>query len=181
MGWTNPKTWSVGETLTAANFNTNIRDNVNYLNWQHKYKASDQTVTVTTLTNDSDLFFAVAANERWFVECSLLIDSNATADFNSSFTVPAGATMKWGALDTGSSTQWVYTTVTVPTALADAGGTKAVQSPAAGTIWGLILRGIVQVGGTAGNVQLQWAQNAGPSGSTIVKAGSLLIAHRVST
>jgi hypothetical protein len=180
MGWTAPRDWTGGELVTEAMMDTHVRDNLNYLNWQHKYKASDESVVNNTLQNDDDLFFAVAANERWFVDVSLMIDSNATADFNTSFTVPAGATMTWGALDTGSSTQWVYTTVTVPTALADAGGTKGFQSPAAGTIWGVILRGIVQVGGTAGNVQLQWAQLV-TSGTTIVKAGSLLIAHRVST
>ena len=180
MAWTAPRTWTDGELVTKAIMDPHVRDNLNYLNWQHKYKASDESVVNATLQNDDDLFFAVAANERWFVECTLMIDSNATADFQATFTVPASATMKWGALDTGTGTTWAYTTVSVPTALLDAAAARGFQSPAAGTIWGLVLRGIVQVAGTAGNVQLQWAQNTA-SGTTIVKAGSLLIAHRVST
>ena len=31
MAWTTPKSWSVGELLTAANFNAQIRDNTAYL------------------------------------------------------------------------------------------------------------------------------------------------------
>lgn len=31
MAWTAPKTWSVGELVTAANMNTHVRDNLNYL------------------------------------------------------------------------------------------------------------------------------------------------------
>lgn len=31
MAWTAPKTWSVGELVTAANMNTHVRDNLSYL------------------------------------------------------------------------------------------------------------------------------------------------------
>ena len=31
MGWTTPRSWSVGEVPTAANFNTHLRDNLNAL------------------------------------------------------------------------------------------------------------------------------------------------------
>ena len=31
MAWTSPRTWTVGETLTAANMNTHVRDNLNWL------------------------------------------------------------------------------------------------------------------------------------------------------
>lgn len=31
MAWTNPKTWTVGELVTAANMNTHLRDNLNAL------------------------------------------------------------------------------------------------------------------------------------------------------
>jgi len=31
MAWTNPRTWNIGETVTAAMFNTHIRDNLLYL------------------------------------------------------------------------------------------------------------------------------------------------------
>lgn len=31
MAWTTPKTWNVGEVLTASNMNVQVRDNLNYL------------------------------------------------------------------------------------------------------------------------------------------------------
>lgn len=31
MAWTTPKTWTVGEVMTAANVNTHVRDNLGYL------------------------------------------------------------------------------------------------------------------------------------------------------
>lgn len=31
MAWTSPRTWSVGEVLTAALLNTHLRDNLNFL------------------------------------------------------------------------------------------------------------------------------------------------------
>lgn len=180
MAWTNPKTWSVGETLTASNFNTHVRDNLNYLNWQHKVKTADQTVNNSAvLVNDTHLVFAVATSEVWHVEVSLMVESNSTADFKFAWTVPAGATLKWAPLQSSTLSTWVYDG-TNEVALGDATTTYNISSPASG-VWGIAARGIAQVGGTAGNVQLQWAQNTATGINTNVKQGSLLIAHRVST
>jgi hypothetical protein len=182
MPWTSPKTWSSGETLTAANFNTYIRDNLNYVNTQHKYKAGDTSSTSTTLANDPDLVFAVAASEVWLVQAFLLIDSNATAGYKCTWTVPAGASMKWAApMDrSGAGIKWAGDTGASSEALLDATATQTYASPSAGSIWGVPINGIVTVSTTAGNVQFQFAQGVA-SGTTITKAGSLLIAHRVST
>jgi len=48
MAWTTPRTWTVGMTPTAAMFNTDIRDNSNWLRAFHGcrlYKSSPQTIT----------------------------------------------------------------------------------------------------------------------------------------
>jgi hypothetical protein len=182
MPWTAPKTWSAGETLTAANFNTHIRDNLNYVNTQHKYKVGDTSSTSTTLANDPDLVWAVAANEVWLVQAFLLIDSNGTAGYKCTWTVPSGGTMKWaGLMDrAGAGIFWAGDTGSSPNALLDAAATQTYSSASAATIWGVQINGIVTIGATAGNVQFQFAQGA-VSGTTITKAGSLLIAHRVST
>jgi hypothetical protein len=179
--WTAPKTWSVAEVVTAANMNAHVRDNLNYLNAQHKAKAADQTLTTTTLTNDSDLFFATAINEIWLVDTYILVDSNATADIKYTWTVPSG-TMKWAPLSqvAGVEVFWHITTGSSSTALKNATDVMVSESLAATNIWGVNMKSIVVAGGTAGNVQFQWAQNVA-SGSTILKAGSLLIATRVST
>ena len=53
MGWTAPKTWCVGETLTAANFNTHIRDN-QLAEGPHLIarKTADQSVTSSAVLVD---------------------------------------------------------------------------------------------------------------------------------
>ena len=182
MPWTDPKTWSPGETLTAANFNTHIRDNLNYVNTQHKYKTGDTSSTSTTLANDPDLVWAVAANEVWLVQTFLLIDSNPTAGYKCTWTVPSGATIKWaGLMDiAGTGIFWMGDTNSSGTALKNATETQTYASAAAASVWGVQINGIVTVSTTAGNVQFQFAQGTA-SGTTITKAGSLLIAHRVST
>ena len=182
MAWTDPRTWTDGELVNAAIMNPHVRDNLNYLNTQHKLKTADQTVTSTTLTNDTDLVFAAAANEVWLVDTYIMIDSNATADFKCTWTVPGGATMKWGPLShtSGVQTFWHMDTSNSATALLNATTEQVWQSLSAGNIWGVNMKSIVTTAGTAGNVQFQFAQDSA-SGSTVVKAGSLLIAHRVNT
>ena len=73
MAWTTPKTWSAGETLTAANFNTHIRDNLLAINNHvHVRKTADQSVTSSTaLVDDTHLTFAIAANEEWIFQLAL--------------------------------------------------------------------------------------------------------------
>jgi len=182
MAWTAPRTWVDGELVTAALMNTHVRDNLNTVRTVHKYKASDQTVTVTTLTNDTDLVVPVLANEVWMIDTYLLIDSNATADFKCTWTVPAGATMKWAPVSYVAGTIWWMTsTGASTTALLNATDVDtSYQSLSAGNINGINIKSIAVIGGTAGNVQFQWAQVAA-SANTILKAGSCLIAHRVST
>src|SRR5262245_10037005 len=94
MAWTNPKTWSVGETLTAANFNTHIRDNENVLGpIYRKMKAADETVNNSSvLQNDDDFLFSVLANEKYAVQLVLNVNSGATPDWKANWTKPAGAT-----------------------------------------------------------------------------------------
>jgi len=180
MAWTAPRTWTDGELVTAAIMNPHIRDNLNSLGpVTKKVKAADETVANTTLQNDDDLFFAVGANEKWLVDCTLMIDSNATADFKMTFTVPASATMKWGPLSINASGLWIQDPSSGTNPLLDAAATSTVGSLSAGQIWGIIVKGIVQVAGTAGTVQFQWAQSV-TSGSTLVKAGSCLIAQKLS-
>src|SRR5262245_12791739 len=93
MAFTNYKTWSVGETLTAANFNQQIRDNGNSMG-PHLIarKTSDETVNnSTTLQNDDNLLLAVTANEIWQFKLCILYNSSTAADFKMAFTFPSGS------------------------------------------------------------------------------------------
>jgi hypothetical protein len=62
MAYTTPKTWTVGEVLTAANLNTHLRDNVSYLANPPKcrvYNSANESIpnsTDTALTFDTERF-----------------------------------------------------------------------------------------------------------------------------
>jgi hypothetical protein len=63
MAWTTPKTWSVAEVLTAANMNTYLRDNTDWLGTSHPHcrvfnsaAISIPNATGTALTFDSESY-----------------------------------------------------------------------------------------------------------------------------
>lgn len=73
MAWTTPRTWSVGAIHTAAQLNTDVRDNENFLRAFHgcrAYKSATQTVSsgntdVVTFNSedfDTDGFHDTGAN-----------------------------------------------------------------------------------------------------------------------
>ena len=62
MAWTSPRTWVAAETVTAAQLNTHIRDNLDFLHSKDHvsvYQSSNQTISDSTYTNitfDSEHF-----------------------------------------------------------------------------------------------------------------------------
>jgi len=138
-------------------------------------KSSDQTVTSsTTLVNDSQLKFAVAASETYIFQAWLYTyAADGTPDIKVTFTGPAGSTVLW------SSSQVIF----------NAGGatTLTVVSPGATTadlfvdanLRAIQLYGTILNGGTAGDLQFQFAQNTSSANGTSVKAGSSLFGIKV--
>lgn len=109
------------------------------------------------LVNDADLVTAlpVAGIFQWrqvsFYDCT------AVADFKMSYTWPAGATAVWGitglsAAAAANPGDGSFGTV------AASGGTVAVGGTGAGTILKVIIDGEITMGGAAGNLQFQYAQ-----------------------
>lgn len=178
MAWTTPKTWAVGEQLTAGNFNPHIRDNLNALRWLGVRKTADETVNNSTvLQNDDHLFFSVAANEVWIVDSWLRVVGSQTADVSFAWAVPAGATgsvYAIGEVQSGGSIDNIksYTTITQPFSYQP---TATDANTGGGVRFGAVL----VVGGTGGTMQLQWAQASAVVANTVVKANSALWAFRV--
>lgn len=74
MAWTTPKTWTVGEVLTAAGLNTHLRDNLNALRFTSLGTGTVNntawtSVTVTSIAED-DAQGWVAATNYWTVPYS---------------------------------------------------------------------------------------------------------------
>jgi hypothetical protein len=138
-------------------------------------KSSDQTVTSsTTLVNDSQLKFAIEANATYTFQAWLYVyAADGTPDIKVTFTSPAGSTLFW------SSSQVIF--------LANASTTLTVVAPGGTTgdffvdsnLRVVELFGSVLNSSTAGDVQLQFAQNTSSANGTSVKAGSYIMGFKV--
>lgn len=139
-------------------------------------KSSDQTVTSsTTLVNDSQLKFAIAANETYIFEAWLYTyAADGTPDIKVTFTSPAGSTLFW------SSSQVIFNAAAATTLTVVAPGGTTGDLFVDSNLRAIQLYGSVLNGGTAGDVQFQFAQNTSSANGTSVKAGSYIYGIKVS-
>lgn len=104
MAWTTPRTWTTGETVTAAIMNTHVRDNLDFLHGHHGcrvFKSANQTVTSgsndvlswnsedydtdaihSTVTNNSRLIVPSGFGGYWLFYLEAQVDADA-ANHNS--------------------------------------------------------------------------------------------------
>ena len=136
------------------------------------WKAADETVNSSVIRqNDDDLLFAVGANEVWIGTMLLYVVTALGPDFKYAFTFPAGATFI--AFSIAGATNDL---ATADVLTSSGGGVSLTLSGSYVIQVGFTIR----VGATAGNVQLQWAQNVPSTIATTVKDGSHLVAKLVS-
>lgn len=147
---------------------------------------ADQTITAnTTLQDITGISFPVGASatEIWLVVYTILIESaNATMDIKFGFTAPAGATGWWAPTHHNAGAHYGAQSVgSSPSAFNDLSSVLSLASR--GTIpagpYGVIFRGHVFGGGTAGNVQLKFAQNTSDAGNLTIKKGTVVEARKV--
>lgn len=130
-------------------------------------KTADETISLNQVSQDDDhLFFAVGANEVWVFSALIVFNSGATEDFKYQFAGPAGSSGLFVRLDITST----------PTAL---GTDSANITQSSGVDVGLPVMGTIENGGTAGNLQLKWAQFLSGVTNCVVREHSYLLAHRV--
>lgn len=134
-------------------------------------KTADESVqSSTTMQNDDHLVLAVASSTTYLMEARLACDgSNGTAGPNLAvtWTVPTGATMRWGTEDVtlGSVDRWAALFDDVMT---------FNHTSYIGTDVLVSLYGILIVSTTAGNLQLRWAQLDSNANATRLFTGSSL-------
>lgn len=151
-----------------------IRNLATALDRKNKRKTADENVNNSAvLQNDDELFIALEANKTYEISGHLVfITTTSAIDAKVALTCPAGATITWSAIgmdpavaagNTGSGT-W--------TGSVASGGTIPVGVSSAYTP--VLISGTIAVGATAGNLQLQWAQNTATAANLTLKAGSNL-------
>lgn len=139
-------------------------------------KTADEAVNNSVvMQNDDHLIIPIAANEVWQAEYFLHVLQGAWAavDFKYNFTIPAAATLTYKAHDAIDSAGTLAGSMIIVAA------TDLVAAVGNG-ISSLIHAKIVVVNGAnAGNITLQWAQNAAAAVNTKLLANSYLIAHKM--
>src|SRR5258708_39783844 len=121
-------------------------------------KPADQSqASNTVLANDSDLLFAIAANEEWVATFEIAAGAVlSTTGFKVAITTPSGSTLEADAFfltDAATGGQFSGATTT-------SGANILANTPPAGAKGIIHLFCWVLNGTTAGNVTLQCAQNA---------------------
>lgn len=138
-------------------------------------KGADQSLaSSTTMQNDNALFEALVANATYIFVCYLNYEggTRGSSDIKWVWAVPTGATMRYQATSAGTSGVVQTPSLTGST-------TWPAGSSGAGALNGILMTGSIICGPTAGNAQLQWAQNASNATPTIVHAQSFLAMWRI--
>ena len=149
-------------------------------------KTADEAVNNSNvLQNDDHLLLAIAANEVWLVELTLLLQGvSPNADFKCGWAYPVGCTIKWGYLARDSTTSegsgWMPSGLYSVTPIAISIETDVLNTGLLNGISGAVYRAIVINGANAGTLNFQWAQNTATAENTKVLANSCLIAHELS-
>ena len=176
MAFTVPRTWTDGELVTKAIMDPHVRDNFLAMG-PHLIvrKPSDESVTSSTvLQNDDHLLLVVAANEVWRFELQLFWAAATAGDLQWSFTVPAGATFNATTVypvAAGGSTATLQQMIT-------SGGSSSLETQNTANNLTMFY-GLIANGGTAGNLQFQFAQQVSSGTATTVKTHSTLWAVKL--
>lgn len=138
-------------------------------------KSADESVTSsTTLQNDDQLTFSIGANETYIVHITMnaTMVTGGAGSIKYTLTAPSGATCNTSAIGAdGSGTSGEILNGSCGTTGAYGGsGTSSVEN----------IDATITTGATSGSVTLQWAQNTSNGTATRVKAGSSLVAYKVS-
>jgi len=130
----------------------------------------DRTVTAsTTLVAVPELTINLARNQRIFFNFNLFYSSPAAADFKYRLVVPASLTLYRAFRETWApdATGLAFNLDT-----ANNGTTDITVLHAANTDGFIRGSGVIHNGSTAGDFQLQFAQNTSDAGNTVLRAGS---------
>jgi len=133
-------------------------------------KTADEIVNnSTTLQNDNELFFAIGANEVWWFDLFLHINSPTAADLKVAFVTPSGCSIWWEAASYWNNTSQNNLQTTASRPKYTTGNDRD----------GLHILALVINGANAGNINFQWAQWAAMASDSKILANSCIIARKV--
>jgi hypothetical protein len=144
-------------------------------------KSADETVTSsTTLQNDDELVFALAASAVYKIDGAISVAGATAGDIKTAFTVPTSATGNvefiGATVAASGSDNWSRALNIVDFVTPDFGtfGTLGVA-----TFQPVLIKGAIFTAGSSGNLTFQWAQNASSGTATTVGKGSWITVTRI--
>lgn len=147
-------------------------------------KTVNETVNnSSTVQADDELFLALAINAVYLFSCMVRVDSADagspdTTDVKLQFTGPTGATGFWSPQAPHSSSTDTIFSSNISINKFNLGGSADAMTTG-GFVVGYLIRGIIIMGSTAGNLTLNWAQTTAHSLNTRMLFDSFLRAERV--
>jgi hypothetical protein len=143
-------------------------------------KTSDTTrASTTTMTNDPDLVTdSLSAGGIYFVEFHIRFGALLAAGLRTAWSVPAGTTGSKDVMGPGTANaaeananttelKWTVHAYATAALYTDPRNNAAQQTH-------LYEKGLVNIGGTAGPITLQWAQNVSNATGSVVNAQSFV-------
>lgn len=165
-----------GGTFTGVTVNGNLSVTGVGLSTTVVKPTTTARASTTVLANDPALVVPVVANATYELSGWLAYNGIASAagDFKVDWTVPAGTNFAWARngyiSNSVNQTDTVVTDEVTIRVLGTFGVITTVSAP---------FKGIVTTAGTAGNLQLRWAQNVSSATATSLVAGSYIKIERV--
>lgn len=135
------------------------------------FKAAATSRTSTTQSADPDIVIPLETNTRYMVEGYLVIRGDSAADVNVGWLVPGGTIGTWTPLCFPAGTSTASAPIEI---VASSWGTSRAfglhATPT--TSYGVLIRGHLLTGGSAGNLTLNWAANNGGGTGSIMELGT---------
>lgn len=164
MSWSDRPPMPAGHYPTSAEFET-ILDRIEFGATLVRKTSSETVNNTSTLQDDNELAWTVAANATYALELHVGYSTGATPDIKFGWTYPTGLTMQiTGTIGYDAATLMAAPATFTQTSVLPAGGAASDLHFA---LWGLVF-----AGSASGTLQLQWAQNTANASDTIVRAGS---------
>jgi len=164
------------EIFDSANW-VSLRQRANFASVR---QAANQALTVssTALQDVTNLFAALPTAGTFQWDAVIFYDGPAAGGIKFAYTMPAAASMIWGGIGQATTAagnvgdgQWQAT--------GGSGTAIAYGTNAAGNTAIMQISGEISMGGTAGNLQLQAAQNTANAGTTTIRARTRMHVWRI--
>lgn len=171
---------AIVDSVGAATKKLSLSNARKVMEWdQHITKATDfNVVNTTTVQSDSELTFAIANLEAWYIECFLIYSaSSATVDGRFNFVLPtAEGNIRGMSLTTANAVQTTGAALVAATATTDI----TVGSLASVGLKRMAVFEFTIVAGAAGNFTVQIANGtSGVGNTTRLCAGSMIRGKKI--